>query len=71
MKVNIEDLKRAVDVVGDAGGPMAEIIAQFTLDLVITAPLCGPMAPEAARRLLHLRLARHRVTEYPISGTVH
>jgi hypothetical protein len=74
MKVNVDEFKHALDMIGDAGGAEAAIVAQFALDLAVTARFQRadkPMTPERAHRLLHLRIARHRTTQYARSGTVH
>lgn len=74
MKVNVEDFKHALDIIGDAGGTEATIVAQFELDLAVTARFQRadkPMTPEMAHRLLHSRIARHRAARYAPSGTVH
>lgn len=74
MKVNVEDFKHALEIIGDAGGAEAAIIAQFALDLAVTARFQHadkPVTLEGAHRLLHLRIARHRAAQYTLSGTVH
>jgi hypothetical protein len=38
VKINIEDFREALDVVGDSAGQEAAICAQFALDLAVTAP---------------------------------
>ena len=37
MKISLEDLREAAAVVGEAGGPEAAIVAQFAVDLAVTA----------------------------------
>ena len=74
MKVNVEDFKDALEIIGDAGGAEAAIVAQFVLDLAVTARFQRPdkpMTPKRAHRLLHLRIARYRVAQYTPSDTVH
>jgi len=74
MKVNVEDFKHALAIIGDAGGTEAAIVAQFALDLAVTArfqPADKPMTPERAHRLLHLRIARYRAARYVPCGAVH
>jgi len=74
MKVNVEDFKHAIEIIGDAGGAEAAIVAQFALDLAVTARFQHaekPMTPERAHRLLHLRIARHRAAWHARNGTVH
>ncbi len=74
MKVNIEDFKHALGIIGNAGGAEAAIVAKFALDLAVTARFQRadkPMTPERAHRLLHLRLARHRAAQHTRRSTVH
>jgi len=74
MKLNIDDFRKALDVIGDAGGTEAAIVAQFALDLAVTARFQRadkPITPEDAQRLLHLRIARHRAAQYAPNSTVH
>jgi len=74
MKVNVEDFKHALEIIGDAGGAEAAIVAQFALDLAVTARFQRadkPMTPERAHRLLRLRIARHRAAQCMPSGAVH
>lgn len=70
MKLRIEDLRQALDVIGDAGGAEAAIVAQFALDLAVTARF-GTIEGQEARRLLRLRIARHRAAQHASSSTVH
>jgi hypothetical protein len=37
MKISIEDLREAAGAVGEAGGAQAAIVAQFVVDLAVTA----------------------------------
>lgn len=74
MKVNVEDFKHALEIIGDAAGAEAAIVAQFALDLAVTTRFQRadkPMTPERAHRLLHLRIARHRAARHARRGTVH
>jgi hypothetical protein len=74
MKVKVEDFRRALNIIGDAGGAEVAIVAQFALDLAITAQFrsdTGTIEPDAARRLLHLRIARHRAGQYKPASTIH
>ena len=68
---NIEDFRRALDLTGEAGRAEAVIVAQFALDLAVTA--CSGatrIAPQEADRLLRLlRIARHRALRYTFSGS--
>jgi len=70
MKLRIEDVRQALDVIGDAGGTEAAIVAQFALDLAVTARF-GAIEGQEARRLLQLRIARHRAARQASSSTVH
>jgi hypothetical protein len=74
MKVSVDDFRQALDIIGDSSGQEAAIVAQFALDLAVTARFRSDSGtPEAyeARRLLHLRIARHRATQHGPSGTIH
>ncbi len=74
MKLRVEDLRQALDVIGDAGGAEAAIVAQFALDLAVTARFGAarkPIEPQEARRLLRLRIARHRAAQHASSSAVH
>jgi hypothetical protein len=37
MKLSVGDFRQALDIIGDAGGSEAAIVAQFALDLAVTA----------------------------------
>jgi hypothetical protein len=74
MKLSVQDFRQALDIIGDAGGAEAAIVAQFALDLAVTARFDAtskPIEPREARRLLRLRIARHRATRHASSSTVH
>jgi hypothetical protein len=74
MKISIEDLHQAVDIVGQAAGPEAAIVAQFVADLAITAQFnasARAISPEEAHRLLRLRIARHASSMHCANNTVH
>jgi hypothetical protein len=75
MNLSVEELRRAVELAGDAVGAEAEIVAQFVLDLAIAASLSnrGGLLPlDEAQRLLRLRLARHRTAiGGPASRAIH
>jgi hypothetical protein len=73
MKVNIEDFKHALDIIGDTGGAEAAIVAQLALDLAVTARFhrTSPMKPEQVQRLLRERITRHRAAQCTISNTIH
>jgi hypothetical protein len=74
MKISIEDLREAGDIAGQAGGAEAAIVAQFLVDLAVTARFNSPgetIAPREARRLLRLRLARHRALIYQTTDSIH
>jgi hypothetical protein len=73
MKLSVGDFRQALDIIGDAGGSEAAIVAQFALDLAVTARFKGTGAaitPEKAQQLLGLRIARHRAAQYTPSTTV-
>jgi hypothetical protein len=74
MKISLEDLREAAGVVGEAGGREAAIVAQFVVDLAVTARFNAAgeiIAPREARRLLRLRLTRHRALTYPPTDSIH
>jgi hypothetical protein len=74
MKIMVENFKHALDIIGDACGAEAAIVAQFALDIALTARFqraAKPMTPETVHRLLHLRIARHRAAQYTPNITVH
>jgi hypothetical protein len=69
---SIEDFSDALDMIGDATGPEAAIVAQFALDLAITARFRpGGIEPARAQQLLRLRIARHRAAQQMSSTAVH
>ena len=70
MKLSIADFHRALDILEDAGGAEAAIVAQFALDLAATVPF-ATIAPDEAKRLLHARIARHRATLPPVNASIH
>jgi hypothetical protein len=48
MKLSIEDFRQALDLIGEAGGTEAAIVAQFAFDLAVTARSGGTgIAPQA------------------------
>jgi hypothetical protein len=74
VKLNIEDFREALDIIGDAAGQEAAIVAQFALDLAVTAQFHADGAtiePAKARELLRLRIARHRATQQMSSVAIH
>ena len=74
MTLSIDDFRQALDIIGDSAGAEAAIVAQFALDLAVTAQFHsegGGLDAEDARRLLHLRLARHRAAQHQASGAIH
>lgn len=74
MKVSVDDFRHALDTIGDSGGQEAAIVAQFVLDLAVTAQFQSDglvMEPAEARRLLRLRVARHRAAQLVSSATIH
>jgi len=74
VKLSIEDFREALDIVGDAAGQEAAIVAQFALDLAVTAQFRtdgATIEPAKARQLLRLRIARHRAAQQMSSVAVH
>ena len=78
MTLSIDDFRQALDIVGDIVGDNADaevaIVAQFALDLAVTAQFHsegGGLDAEDVRRLLQLRLARHRAAQHQASGAIH
>jgi hypothetical protein len=74
MKVSVDDFSQVLYIIGDNGGQEAAIVAQFALDLAVTSQFCsdaGMIEPDEARRLLHLRIARHRAAQHKPGGTIH
>ncbi len=72
MKIKIENFREALDIVGEGAGPEAAIVAQFALDLAVTAQFCPDgIEPARARQLLRLRIARHRAARQMSSVAVH
>ena len=72
MKLSIQNIRKALDIIGDSAGQEAAIIAQFALDLAITAQFCpNGIDPARERQLLRLRVARHRAAQQMSSVAVH
>ena len=72
MKLSIENIREALDFIGDGAGQEAAIVAQFALDLAVTAQFCPDgIEPTRARQLLRLRIARHRAAQQMSSVTIH
>jgi hypothetical protein len=74
VQLEINEIREAVELLGDTGGAEARIVAQLVLDLAISARFNsenGPIAKDVVRKLLHLRIARHRAANHPGSQTVH
>jgi hypothetical protein len=61
----------AVELVREAAGVEAAMIAQLTVDLAMTAAVTGPFPKQNAKDLLRQRLKRHRAKLLPVSSTVH
>ena len=73
MRLRIEELMESVELLGKAGGPEVAIVAQFLIDLSVSARFSDaskPMSNAAVRRLLKLRIARDRAS-HRMSGTIH
>jgi hypothetical protein len=72
VKINIEHFGEAIGIVSDSAGQEAAIVAQFVLDLAVTAQFCADrIEPARAQRLLRLRIARHRAVQQVSSVAVH
>ena len=74
MKISVDGLHKAGGIVGQAGGAEAAIVAQFVVDLAVTARFNAAgeaIAPREARRLLRLQLSRHRALSYQTTDSVH
>ena len=74
MKLDVTEFRRALDIIGDSCGEEAAILAQFALDLAITAHSSAAdksIDSGAAQRLLRLRIARHWVANTASSRAVH
>ncbi len=72
VKLSIEHIRKALDIIGDSAGQEAAIVAQFALDLAITAQFCPDgIDPSRERQLLLLRIARHRAAQQMPSVAVH
>jgi hypothetical protein len=74
MKISLEDLREAAGIAGEAGGPETAIVAQFVVDLAVTARFNAAgevIAPREARRLLRLRIARHRALTHRPTDSIH
>jgi hypothetical protein len=72
VKLSIEDFREALDIIGDGAGQEAAIVAQFALDLAVTAKFAvDPIEPATAHELLRLRIARHRAAQQMSNVAVH
>jgi hypothetical protein len=74
MKISIEALREAAGVVEQAAGAEAAIVAQFAVDLAVTAQFSATgevLPPREAYRLFRLRLARHRSLTYKTIDSIH
>jgi len=72
VKLSIEHIRNALDIIGDSAGQEAAIVAQFALDLAITGQFCPDgIDPSRQRQLLRLRIARHRTAQQMSSVAVH
>jgi hypothetical protein len=71
MKLEIERLRQAVELVREAAGVEAAMIAQLTVDLAITAAVTAPFPKQKAKDLLRRRLEWHRAKLLPASSTIH
>jgi hypothetical protein len=64
MQVSLEEFREALDVIGDDAGDEAAIVAQFALDVAVTAKFrANAIEPARARQLLRLRIAHHRAAQ--------
>jgi hypothetical protein len=72
MNLSIDDFREALDIIGDGAGQEAAIVAQFALDLAVTAKFAvDPIEPATAHELLRLRIARHRAAQQMSNVAVH
>ena len=71
MKQKIEGLRQAVELVREAAGVEAAMIAQLAVDLAITAAVTSPLPKQKAKELLRRRLEWHRAKLLPASSTIH
>jgi hypothetical protein len=71
VKLEIERLRQAVELVREAAGVEAAMIAQVTVDLAITAAVTGPFPKWKAKDLLRRRLELHRAKLLSASSTIH
>lgn len=74
MLLKIEEVRDTVRLIGDAGGTEAAIVAQLALDLAMSARFANEgqaLTAEGVRRLLLLRIARHRAASSRPSTTIH
>jgi hypothetical protein len=71
MKLKVEGLRQAVELVRKAAGAVAALIAQLTVDLAITAAVTGPIPKQKAKHLLRRRLEWHRAKLSPASSAIH
>jgi hypothetical protein len=73
MQLSIEELKDAVELLGDAGGEEAAIISQFVLDLAVSRFNNDgeSLGKNDVRKLLQLRIARHRAAGYRTTNAIH
>jgi hypothetical protein len=71
MKMEIERLRQAVELVREAAGAEAAVIAQLTVDLAITAAVKGQLPIRKTNDLLRSRLERYRAKLLPASSTIH
>jgi hypothetical protein len=71
MKMEIERLRQAVELVREAAGAEAMMIAQLTVDLAITAAVKGQLPIQKTNDLLRSHLERYRAKLLPASSTIH
>jgi len=71
MKMEIGKLRQAVELVREAAGAEAAMIAQLTVDLAITAAVKGQLPIQKTNDLLRSRLERYRTKLLPASSTIH
>jgi hypothetical protein len=70
--IDIEDFRGALDIIGDAVGEEPTIVAQFALDLAVTAQFCPDrIEPARAQQLPRMRIARHRAAQQMSSIAVY
>jgi hypothetical protein len=71
MKMEIERLRQAVELIREAAGVEAAMIAQLAVDFAFTGAVTGSLPKQKAKDLLRWRLERYRAKLLPASSTIH